>query len=126
MERSEKNRQHILKYYKSVSGAKKTPKTVSRFISDPALIERVLYFEKLLPAYEMIPDEITCEDDRVIVRARVRGKHTGEAEDIPPTFKTIEMPFVIGYRLERGKIIDHWLIADQMELLEQLGLASPA
>ena len=124
MDTTVKNRRFILSYYLSISGMKKTEKLLSRYTSDPSLIEQVLFYEKLFPKYELIADEITCEKNRVIVRGRAMGKHTGEAEGVPPTYRVVEMPFVIGYRVEDNKIIDHWLITDQMELLEQLGLVS--
>ena len=53
---------------------------MSRFTDDPELIEHILLFEKLIPKYELITDEITTEDNRVIVKARACGKHTGETE----------------------------------------------
>jgi predicted ester cyclase len=34
----------------------------------------------------------------------------------------VEFPFSIGYEIEDDKIISHWLIADQMMLMEQLGV----
>ena len=41
--------------------------------------------------------------------------------DIKPTYKNVEFPFVVGYEIENNMIISHWLIADQMVLMEQLG-----
>ena len=125
MNKTKYSRQFILRFFNEISGAKKTEELISAFTSDPKLIEQLLFFEKLIPQYEMIADEITTEGDRVIVKARARGKHQGEVEGISPTFKTIEIPFAVGYRLEPQKIIDHWLITDQMVLLEQLGLTKP-
>jgi predicted ester cyclase len=122
METTEKNRQTILRYYEAISGVAKTKALLSRYVHDRLLVERVLYYEKLFPRYELILDEITCEEDRVIVRGRARGKHTGETEGFPPTFRIVETPFVTGYRIQKGKIMDHWLVTDQMEMLEQLGL----
>lgn len=124
MEKTEKNKQFILKYFREISGAKKSAKHLARFTSDPKLIEHVLFFEKLFPKHELLLDEITCEGDRVIVRARMHGRHTGEANDIPPTLRMVETPFAIGYRVNNDLITSHWIITDQMELLEQLGLVS--
>lgn len=121
MDKVEKNRQFILSFYKSISGQEKTRALLFGFTSDPELIEHILLCERLFPKYDLIIDEITCEEDRVIVRARARGKHIGEAEGVAPTYRVVEAPFAIGYRVSRGKIIDHWVIADQLELLEQLG-----
>jgi predicted ester cyclase len=33
----------------------------------------------------------------------------------------VEFNFVVGYEIENRMIISHWLIADQMALMEQLG-----
>jgi predicted ester cyclase len=41
--------------------------------------------------------------------------------NIAPTGKAVTMPFMIIYRVVNGKIIQHWLIADQMGLMQQLG-----
>jgi DNA-binding CsgD family transcriptional regulator len=56
----------------------------------------------------------------VVVRARIKGRHEGELNGIPPTYKSVEFSFVISYEIENGKIVSHWLIADRMSLLEQL------
>ena len=51
------------------------------------------------------------------------AKHLGEVDGIPPTFKDINVPFAIGYRIKDDMIVDFWTISDQMEFLEQLGMA---
>lgn len=70
----------------------------------------------------MFADEITAEGNRVVVRARFKGTHRGELSGIPPTNKSVEFPFAIGYEIENSKITSHWLLADQMSLMEQLGV----
>jgi predicted ester cyclase len=34
----------------------------------------------------------------------------------------VDFPFAIGYIMEKGIIVDHWMIADQAALMEQLGV----
>jgi predicted ester cyclase len=70
----------------------------------------------------MFADEMTAEGNRVVVRARWKGCHEGELNGIHPSYRTVEMPFVISYEIENGKIVHHWLITDQMAFMEQLGL----
>ena len=65
---------------------------------------------------------MTAEGNRVIVKARTIGIHLGEFEGIPPTHKTIDFPFVICYEIENEKIVSHWMLADKMSLMEQLGV----
>ncbi len=124
MTKSEKNRQFILEFYKAINGNKKTRTSLALFISDQKLTTHLLFLEQLFPKFRLIPEEITAEQDRVIVRAELTGKHTGELEGIPPTQKNINTAFAIGYRIENNKIIDHWFITDQIELIKQLGLAT--
>jgi predicted ester cyclase len=122
MDKAKKNRQFIISYYKALSGREKNETQLSRFVSDPKLVDHILFYEMLFPKYELVIEEITCEDDRVIVRERIHGKHTGKAESIEPTFRIVKTSCVKGYRIEHEKIVDYWVIADQMDLLEQLGL----
>jgi len=42
---------------------------------------------------------------------------------IAPTGKSVDVPFIIIYRMAGGRIAEHWLSIDQMELLKQLGVA---
>lgn len=116
------NRKFILDYHQAISGKVKTEALMNRFTSDSKLIEDVLFFEQLIPRYKILIDELTSEGDRVIVHGRKAGKNTGQINGEPPTYKTIEIPFATGYRIDNQKIFDHWNVPNQMDLLEQLGL----
>ena len=118
-----KNKEFILEYFNAISGKVKTLELLQRYISDALLLQHIAFFDGAFPKYEMFADEMTADGNRVVVRARVKGKHEGVFGDIQPTYRTIEMPFVIGYTIENQKIVSHWLIADQMTLMEQLGAA---
>lgn len=123
MTQEKKNKQFIIEYYNALAGKEKPEHMIRKYVTDEKLIQHIRFFEKSFPEYDLIPEEIIAEGDRVFVRARIEGMHEGEMDGIPPTFQEIKMPFAICYRIGNGKIIDHWMIADQMELLEQLGLA---
>jgi predicted ester cyclase len=112
----------ITEYFKGISGKEKTRQLCERYIADEHLLEHIIFFEATFPKYEIFADEMTCESNRITIRARMKGKHEGELNGIPPTFKEVEFPFAVSYTVENGKIADHWLIADQMELMQQLGV----
>ena len=95
---------------------------MEKYVSDTHLIEHIEFFDSVFPAYEIFADEMLAEGNRVVVRARLKGRHEGELNGIPPTYKNVDFPFSIGYEIENNKIISHWLIADQMVLMEQLGV----
>lgn len=122
MEKAQKNKKFILDYYRAMSGHAKTERLMRRYVADEKLIEHIKFFEKAFPTYRAVLEEIWAEDDRVFVRTSIQGTHQGEMEGIPPTLREIKTPFAICYKIDRDKIVDHWMIADQMELMEQLGL----
>ena len=69
-----------------------------------------------------VMDEMTAEGNRVIVQARLKGTHLGDLGGIPATHKQVDFPFVIKYEIEDNMIVHHWMLADQMELMQQLGV----
>jgi hypothetical protein len=123
MEQVQKNKEFIIRYCNALSGEIKTRESIEQYVSDNNLIEHILFFDSVLPRYDLIIDEITAEDDRVVILARVKGRHEGEFNGMPPTYKSIEFAAAVGYRIENDKIVSHWLIADQVSLLEQLGVS---
>ena len=122
MDQQRKNKEFIINYYNALSGVAKTRELLEKYISDEALIGHAEFFEKVFPNYDVVIDEMTADGNRVIVKARTQATHLGEFEGIPPTYKTIDHPFVICYEIENEKIVSHWMIADKMDLMEQLGV----
>jgi predicted ester cyclase len=122
MDNAKKNKEFIIRYFNALSGVIKSRELCDKYITDNSLTEHILFFDSVFPMYEMFIDELTGEGNRIIVRARLKGKHEGELNGIPPTHKEVLFPFVIGYEIENEKILSHWLIADQMMLMEQLGI----
>jgi len=119
---TKKNKAFIIEYFNAISGVPKTNVLIDKYITDEKLKSHIYFFESAFPKYEMFIDEMTAEGNRVVVRARVKGKHEGELNGIPATHKEIEMPFAISYEIENNKIINHWLLADLMMAMEQLGV----
>jgi len=117
------NKKFILDYFEAISGVEKTPELIGEFTTDQALVEHIMFFDSVFPKYKLVADEMTAEEDRVVVRGQVVGKHEGDFNGIPPTYREVEFPFVIGYVIEKGKIISHWLVADQSLLMDMLGVS---
>ena len=122
MDNLKKNKQFVLEYFNAISGVKKTEELIDRYMNDDELKHHIIFFDTIFPNYELLADEVTAEGNRVIVLARLRGKHEGEMNGIPPTYKMVDFPFAIGYIMDKGIIVDHWMIADQVALMEQLGV----
>ena len=123
MDNLKKNRELVIRYFNAISGAVKTDALLREYTNDQHLIEHIMFFEKTFPKYELFIEEMITEGDKVMVRGRLKGIHLGEFNGMPPTNKEIDLPFSIRYIITNGVIVDHWLIADQMILMQQLGLA---
>ncbi len=122
MEQLKQNKELIIRYINALSGVTKTRELMEQYMTDEELLGHIAFFDAAFPKYEMFADEITAEGNRVVVRARMKGCHEGEFNGILPTHRKVELPFVISYDIENGKIVHHWLIADQIVLMEQLGV----
>ena len=122
METTKQNRAFIVRYLNAVSGVIKTEALCRQYTNDQKLIDHILFFDGAFPKYELFIEEMIAENDKVLVRGRACGTHEAEFNGIPPTYKKMDLPFVIRYTIEGDKIVDHWLIADQIILMEQLGV----
>ena len=122
MEQHKQNKEFIIHYFNALSGVPKTRELLEKYITDEELIGHIAFFEAAFPGYEVFADEMTAEGNRVVVRARLKGCHEGEFNGMLPTHRNVDIPFVVSYEIENGKIAHHWLIADQMALMEQLGV----
>jgi predicted ester cyclase len=124
MEQQNKNKEFIINYFNAMASTNgsKTREFLQQYMTDEALIGHIQFFEVAFPRYEVSADEITAEGNRVVVQARLKGTHLGDLGGIAPTFKSVEFPFVIRYEIENNKIVSHWMLADQMTLMEQLGV----
>jgi predicted ester cyclase len=73
------------------------------------------------PMHFEIEDEIT-EGDKVVARVVMHGKHVGEFLGKEPTGKEFATKQIHVWRLEDGKMIEHWSVRDDLGQALQLGL----
>jgi predicted ester cyclase len=119
----QQHKEFIVRYFNALSGGvSKTKELLQKYIIDDELMQHIAFFETVFPGYEILADEMTAEDNRVVVKARLKGVHEGELNGILPTHRAVEFAFAICYEIENEKIVHHWLIADQMSLMQQLGV----
>lgn len=82
-------------------------------------------FEGFPDWYEAIED-IIAEDDKVWVRVKATGTHTGEwnlfGVVLPPTGKQITLNMVFIWRLEDGKLVEGWEVDSDLGFLKALGV----
>jgi predicted ester cyclase len=114
------NRQWITRYLAALSGQPKTPALVERFVRDAALAEHIRQVEAAFPAYELLADDLIAEGDLVAMRGVFRGVHRGAFAGIEATGKSVSAGLMIMYRINGGRIVEHWMQFDLPALIGQL------
>lgn len=66
-------------------------------------------------------DDLIAEGDRVVVRWRLMGTHKGAFRSIAPTGRPITLKGIAIYRVERGKLMERWVVSDLYGALEESG-----
>ncbi len=63
------------------------------------------------------------DGDRVALRCIARGTHQGEFLGRAPTGRTFAAEQIHVYRIDDGRIAEHWACRDDVAMMRQLGLA---
>lgn len=66
-------------------------------------------------------EDMAAEGDQVWVRSTFRGTHQGPFAGLAPTGKAVTMTAIEIFRLADGKCLEHWINADMLGLMQQLG-----
>jgi predicted SnoaL-like aldol condensation-catalyzing enzyme len=74
--------------------------------------------------HKTIIDDIICEDNKVMLKMRMQMKHIGIWRDIEPTHFEITTIGYRYYKLDKGKIIEHYALIDGNSIENQLKEAS--
>jgi predicted ester cyclase len=71
-----------------------------------------------------IEDQI-AEGDKVVTRITARATFQGEILGIPPTGKGVTMEGISIHRIAGSQFVEHWAVADNLGLYQQLGAIPP-
>jgi len=122
---TEDNKTFIRRYFEAISGKDKSTAVVNRYVTDEELKHHIAFYEAAFPNYELIAEDLVAEGDKVVVRSTFRGTHKGDLMGIAPTGKQVTMPLILIYRLADDKIVEHWMQADALGMMQQLGVIPP-
>jgi predicted ester cyclase len=67
-------------------------------------------------------EDMICEGDKVVARVTMHGRHVGEFLGRSPTGKEFATKQIHIWRIEDGKVIEHWSVRDDLGQALQLGL----
>ena len=74
------------------------------------------------PDRRITHEDIIAEGDKVLIRWSMSGTHQGELLGIPATGRRVTVTGFDLFRIEGGKIVEMWQEADQLGMLQQLGV----
>ncbi len=84
------------------------------------------YFQMMRAAFpdmRMVAEDVIASGDKAVARVRVTGTHRGPFMGMPATGKRIEMSLIDIIRFgDDGRAREHWGVADQLALMQQLGV----
>ena len=80
-----------------------------------------MIFKSFSDFHETIED-IIAEGDKVWVRIKITGTHTGEFRGLAPTGKKFTETSVDILRIVNGKLVEGWNVTDTLDFLKQLGV----
>ena len=83
--------------------------------------------DALLPAFpdmELPLEDFVAEGEKVLVRLRVLGTHTGAFGDMAATGRKIDIGVLDLFQIRDGVLIEHWALLDNLGMLKQLGAIS--
>ena len=66
-------------------------------------------------------EHIVAENNLVVAFLNGSGTQQGEFQGMPPTNKPVNIRSADLYRIEKGIIVEHWDVVDQLDLLKQTG-----
>ena len=82
------------------------------------------FFEEIfkgLPDFSYTIKKIVAEGDTVMMYSTTTATHLGEWLGNPPTGNKLKFDVVDIFRIENGKIAEHWDVADTLKLFTQVG-----
>jgi predicted ester cyclase len=106
-----------------------------RTASRDSLLENLYDSRTTFPDWRDEILEMVAEGDVVVVRLRASGTHKGVSKrainggmlvGVPPTGKRFEIEFIRWYRIRDGKIVEQYIVRDDIGMMRQLGVVPPA
>lgn len=115
------NKEFVRRYFAALNHSK-SAQTIDKYVADAELKHHVELFERAFPGYQLQAHAMIAEGDQVFVCATFTGVHKGDLMGIAPTGKAVEIEIALTYQIAHDKIVAHWMLADQLSMLKQIGV----
>jgi len=128
----EQNREIIRQLYQEVSASKGLDSRQGRIgrrftqytaTTKPFTLKTFKSFfsqvSQAFPDYELKLENIIVKGDRVMTRYSICGTHKGEFLGMSPTNERLKVSGIDIFRLDNGKVVEHWDAAHQVSAISQ-------
>lgn len=119
---TEENKEFIRRYLDAINGKPKPESVLHLFIAEQSLIDHILTAEAMAPLYRIDVEEMLAEGNLVSLHGKVKGINQGPFMNIPPSGKPLDFAIFITYKVQEGKIVDHWMLTDNLTMMQQIGM----
>ena len=89
------------------------------------LKQYVSMYRTAFPDVQLTIEDQIAEGDKVVTRFTFTGIHKGELMGIPPTGVQVTMTGIAIDRIAGDKLMEVWVIGDDLGMLQQLGVIPP-
>jgi steroid delta-isomerase-like uncharacterized protein len=69
--------------------------------------------------------DLLADGDKVIARTVFTGTHRGDFFGLRATGKPVTVSSIHIFRIDGGRIVEHWATSDDLAMLRQLGVVPP-
>jgi predicted ester cyclase len=91
----------------------------------PSMKQFIKTITQAFPDHHHEIEDLIAEGDKVVMRCTLTATHQGLFPgflDMPPTGKSICQRQIHILRIQDGKVAEHWVIRDDLTMMQQLGL----
>ena len=91
-------------------------------VRGPAGVKKL--HDALMPAFpdmKLPLEDFVAEGEKVLVRLRVQGTHTGPFGDMAATGRKVDIDVLDLFQIRDGVLVEHWALLDNLGMMKQLG-----
>ncbi len=93
----------------------------SNQVGPEGLIQLMNMAFKAFPDWHETIEDIIAEGNKVWIRVKATGTHSGEFLGLAPTGKKVTNTMVDIIRIADGKLVEYWDVNDNLDFFKQLG-----
>jgi len=82
----------------------------------------VTAIRRAFPDLHFTIEDVIVAGDSLVIRTTMTGTHEGDLFGIPPTRRKVSVTQIQIERVRNGRIVEHWRVTDELELMRQLGV----